>query len=110
MTDALCNQGTGVWPPLAAVIEEAQTASKGEVVTWNYRIGCNLWNGAPYYSLVEVYYEPDGSVLGFCGADPYYFETAEGLREALVMMAKDSAAPVLDLDEIAGRVDQWGVK
>jgi hypothetical protein len=24
MTDALCNQGTGVWPPLAALIEDCR--------------------------------------------------------------------------------------
>jgi hypothetical protein len=119
MTDPLCNQGTGVWPPLAAVINEAQTASNLEdgpesfkvsgapceeegIMTWKYAIGKRVDRGSTYFSVVEVYMD-DGEPWGYTEASVKHFENAKEARQVLKMMREDCKGPAIDLDELSKR-------
>jgi hypothetical protein len=69
-------------------------------MSWNYRVV--KFNGdefdEPYYEIKEVYYNRDGSLMGYCDAT-VVSETFEGIIEVLDQMKADAHRIIIDEEE-----------
>jgi len=68
-------------------------------MSWNYRVV--KFDGAfdePYYEVKEVYYNRDGSLMGYCDAT-VASDTFEGIIEVLDQMKADAHRIVIDEEE-----------
>jgi hypothetical protein len=71
-------------------------------MSWNYRVV--KFNGGeenfdePYYEVKEVYYNSDGSLMGYCDAT-VSSDTFEGLIEVLDQMKADAHRIIIDEEE-----------
>jgi hypothetical protein len=64
------------------------------VMSWNYRVMELDDDGEKYYEIKEVYYNRDGSLLGYCNASASG-ESAGDVIKVLDMMKEDCAKEVL---------------
>jgi hypothetical protein len=68
-------------------------------MSWNYRVV--RFDGAfdePYFEIKEVYYNRDGSLMGFCDAT-VASETFEGIIDVLDQMKADAHRIIIDEEE-----------
>jgi hypothetical protein len=68
-------------------------------MSWNYRVV--KFDGAfdePYYEVKEVYYNRDGSLMGYCDAT-VASDTFEGIIEVLEQMKADAHRIIIDEEE-----------
>jgi hypothetical protein len=71
-------------------------------MTWNYRVVRALYEPVPglpeaTYSIVEVYYEKDGSISGWCKAGVSEWDSEDELRRTLSLMGEAFTRPLLEL-------------
>ena len=70
-------------------------------MTWNFRVvrfKDEDQEGGYRHEFVEVFYNEDGSLMGY--SDPYlYSETLEGMQELAARLSDAAANPVIDEEE-----------
>ena len=79
-------------------------------MSWNHRVVRRTVNYKNiehvYYSIHEVYYDPDGSIYGWVAepAQPYG-ETLEELEDDLKLIQSAVNLPVIDEEDLPGGLD-----
>lgn len=74
----------------------------GEEVTvlWNYRVMKRIKNDETIFFVTEVYYQDNGSVIGWTEGKDAWGENLEELRNSLTWMLEALDKPVLDEDAL----------
>lgn len=71
-------------------------------MSWNYRVvQFDTADGEKWYEVKEVFYDKDGTPVGYCDAT-VGSETFAGIIEVLDMMLKDSHKAVLKDSDFGG--------
>jgi len=65
-------------------------------VLWNYRVMKRISNEEDIFFITEVYYQDDGSVIGWTEGKDAWGENPDELRQALTWMLEALDKPVLD--------------
>ena len=75
-------------------------------MTWNYRVmEFDDINERKYYEIKEVYYNRDGSPMGYCNAS-VSGESFSDIINTLNMMKTDAHKSVLKLSDFKGEQDE----
>lgn len=69
-------------------------------VIWNYRVMKRIKNDETIFFVTEVYYQDNGSVIGWTEGKDAWGENLEELRNSLTWMLEALDKPVLDEDAL----------
>lgn len=80
------------------MIHKITSTVLGEEVTvyWDYRAMKRIKNDETIFFVTEVYYEDNGSVVGWTEGKDAWGENLDGLRQSLTWMLEALDKPVLD--------------
>lgn len=68
------------------------------IVLWNYRVMSRVKNDETILFVTEVFYQDDGSVIGWTEGKDAWGENLDELRQSLTWMLEALDKPVLDED------------